>query len=722
MNIRRIITGLYLLFLSAWVFATVSPDPIFQDNMVLQRNKAISIFGKATTENEVSISFNNKDYVATVKNGRWNATIESVKAGGPYTLSIKGSNTLTYSNILIGDVWVCTGQSNMAYTLYALVNKYPEVFETQDLNYSNDEIRYIWTRRVAADLPKEETEVVGSWEKITPSSSLKCSATAYFFAKKIQDQTGIPQGLVLANHGGTSVNSWVSNEVLKSRTEYKHILDDFRELVDNYDINFAQFEKDLAKWIDENVKEGEKFSTLPWDRKKHAPRAPLGSNHIKRPAGLYNGMIAPLTQLSVAGIIWYQGENEAYDFNDALWYNPMFKDMITEWRSQWGSTLPFYFAQLAAFQSPSETPVESEWVRLREAQAAALELPLTGMAVLTDAGKKNDIHPPYKKQAGERMALHALKDVYQKQLISSGPRYKSHTLSGNKYHVVFDNLGEGLQTNTVLLDDETIEKTTLKGFSICEKKLNWKWANAKIINDSTVEVWHDEIVEPFALRYAWASFPLCNLYNSESLPAVPFRTDSLPHNALPSGVNDIYEVIIPEDISVGEQVKLRISYSATVASEIHLSLFQKTPWKNIITASSKVTEGSGWNEIEVHIPSNATAGPHTWVVSIGAENSNWRDWVGKTNRNFNLKAALTSSLESIKKPEYVVYPNPTQDHFFVSGLRGTEQITLFNLKNKALKQTSQVQNEMNISEFNAGLYLVQIKSESKSSIHKLIIL
>lgn len=356
-----------------------------------------------------------------------------------------------------------------------------------------------------------------SWRLCEEESALKFSALGYLFGAKLQPAIGVPVGLIHATVGATRADSWISQSTLESRPEFKSILDDYEVARRNYPAAYQKYEAALAAWK----------ALPPADRARtKLPAAPMGPGHLRRPTALYNSMIAPLQQFTIKGVIWYQGEGNA---GLPLQYRTLFPALITSWRQQWGQgDFPFLFVQLAAFKQPTPEPEEQSWAWLREAQAMTLALPQTGMAVAIDAGHQTNIHPPYKPVVAERLAAAALEVAYGRAVVAAGPTFRRLTVTGREAVLEFDNIGGGLIAKAVDFDGgHHVSAEELKGFAACGEDRVFKWANATIRGDTVVVTCPDGAT-PAAVRYAWSDFPLCNLYNKEGFPAVPFRTDQYP--------------------------------------------------------------------------------------------------------------------------------------------------------------------------------------------------
>jgi sialate O-acetylesterase len=474
---------------------------IIGDHMLIQRGIKAPIWGKADPGEEVTVALGDQE-ARTVANekGRWIVRIGPFEAGGPHMLTIKGTNTLTFQDVLVGEVWVCSGQSNMQWSVNQASGAAAEIGQA---NFPN--IRLFYVKRTVADTPQED--VVGSWEHCTPWTVEGFSAVAYFFGLELHKAYGgLPIGLIHTSWGGTPSEAWTSRPCLEADPDVKPLLDYWDEEAANSEAQMAEYERKMTEWkqaADEAKARGEEAPKAP-----QRPSDQRTSPH--RPASLYNAMIAPLLPYSIRGGIWYQGESNA---TRAYQYRSLFPMMITDWRHSWGQgDFPFLFVQLANFRNWADP---RSWAELREAQLMALSLPSTGMAVAIDIGETYDIHPKNKQEVGRRLALAARAIAYDEKLTYSGPIYDSMVIEGDRIRLRFKHVDGGLIS----------KGGPLKWFTIAGENHRFVWADAKIDGD-TVVVHSDAVQYPVAVRYAWWDDPLgCNLYNRDGLPASPFRTD-----------------------------------------------------------------------------------------------------------------------------------------------------------------------------------------------------
>ena len=642
----KVITLTLISFVLLPASAQVRLPRFFGDNMVLQRNQPIAIWGLASPDEKVRVIFNEKKYRTKADAyGKWSVRLDAQPAGGPYELQVSGENTLTFTNVMVGDVWICSGQSNMEWT----VGKFPYA-EREAKDADLPDIRLFTVPRDKSFLPK--TDITGGvWKPAVGDQILDFSAVAYFFGRHLNSHLKIPVGLISASWGGTMIEAWKSEEGLEKLDYFKGILElnkngrlietnrrlqrDRDRWIDQYYDNGPGMENQwylpetsLSSWTNITVPGFWENQLLPdfdgtvWYRKEfQLPEKPVAKNHVLRleriydhdlvwingkkvggsfdnrrrrqykvpasvlkpgknvlvvrvfdtggtggfrgqsnwfniqpvdnsgspvglagtwrfakgldlsegpiptfprseiwpndyPTLLYNAMINPLTPMAMKGVIWYQGESNA---GRAEAYRALFAGMIEEWRTKWGQgNFPFLFVQLAGFDTPRQ---HHDWPALREAQAMALELPNTGMAVAIDIGESDNIHPKNKQEVGRRLGLTALKITYGQEIVHSGPVFKSMNTSGQKAFLEFDFAEEGLQVKG--------RYGYVKGFAVAGEDRKFYWAKA-YLEDRKVVVYSDSVTRPVAVRYAWEDYPDANLFNKEGLPMAPFRTDDWP--------------------------------------------------------------------------------------------------------------------------------------------------------------------------------------------------
>jgi sialate O-acetylesterase len=445
-------------------------SPLFSDGAVLQRGMPIRVFGAAEPGMQVDVTLAGQSVMALANgDGRWGVWLEPLEAGGPHELR---ANHLVVRDVLVGEVWICSGQSNMEWPLGWAADPEATVAAASD-----GQLRLFKVPRAAADEPRrtaaegtdiENQPVESGWAPCAPDAARLFSAVGYHFGSELRTALDIPVGLIQCAWGGTAAEAWTEADAFSADPS----LDASRLRIDLADHN--------------------------------------------RPSQLFNGMVAPLIPTAFRGVIWYQGEANAGYARD---YRDLFPAMIRSWREAWARPeLPFLFVQLAAFLPRHEQPTESAWAELREAQAMTLALSHTGMAVTIDIGNATDIHPKNKLDVGRRLARLARADVYREAgLVSCGPTFKEMTVGDGEVRVSFAH-ADGLAS-------KGSEPT---GFAVAGADRVWHWAAARIEGSDAV-LSSKDVLEPVAARYAWADNPACNLYNGAGLPAVPFRTDDWPH-------------------------------------------------------------------------------------------------------------------------------------------------------------------------------------------------
>jgi len=602
--------------------------------MVLQRNVNLKIWGWANPHEKVKLSFNNRKFetIASV-DGKWLIILPKMKAGGPYTMTIEGQNSITLTDILIGDVYFCAGQSNMVLAMERLKENYPN--EVKDDNFPQIRNFFVPTKadvsKVSPDLPK------GEWKLASGKELLEFGGVTYFFAKKLYQEYKIPIGIINSSVGGTPVEAWMSIDAFKDFPAIEAQIKNFRDTAymnslkgNGLSIPAKTFQLSYVPktwhrfwmpgyWADQGARNlngilyfkkeidvpagmtglpaklfigriidadstfinGVFVGNITYQyppRRYNVPANLLkpGKNIIlvkvtntsgkggfvpdknyslqangqiidlrgewdyqvdqvfpkptysqpaqqiiqpivaqNSPTGLYNTMVAPAINYAISGFLWYQGETNA---GKPGAYAKLLPELIKDWRNKWElGDIPFLFVQLPNYMDVDYVPVESDWAQLRQSQLQTLKVVNTGMSVGLDAGEWNDIHPLNKKQIGERLALWAEKLIYRKKnVVYSGPIYRSATVRGNNMILNFDHVGSGLIAKG---------EPKLYHFAIAGADKKYVWAQAKI-EGNTVIVWNDSISSPVVVRYAWADNPEgANLYNAEGLPAAPFEAE-----------------------------------------------------------------------------------------------------------------------------------------------------------------------------------------------------
>ena len=508
--------------------AEVKPNALFSDNAVLQQGVPVPVWGTAAPNEKVTVEFAAQQKTATADaQGKWQVTLDPMPASNaPQDLKISGNlktqlSNLKCASVLVGEVWICSGQSNMAFLLKGAGNA---TTETPTANYPK--LRMFTVTQKTALYPL--TEMTGKWVECSPTTVGTFSAVGYFFGRDIHKATGAPVGMIHTSWGGTPAESWTSLTGLEKDQQLKGYVDSVRKLMANYAAASAQLPQALAdyaaklkvwntevgwalkkadeEWRKESVKTLAAGKT-PARRPEPATPRPLppaaldGGNH--GPTTLYNAMIAPLIPYAIKGAIWYQGESNS---GKAFEYRTLFPRMIADWREHWNQgDFPFLFVQLA--------PLGDRWKELWEAQLLTWKkTPNTGMAVTTDVG--GSLHPLQKEPVGTRLALAARAVAYGEKIEYSGPEYDSFKIEQNRVIISFKHLGGGL----------VAKNGPLKGFSIAGADKKLVEATAEIQGD-TVVVTSDKVAAPVAVAYGWSRGADFNLWNKAGLPASPFRTN-----------------------------------------------------------------------------------------------------------------------------------------------------------------------------------------------------
>ena len=502
--------------------AEVRLPAIFSDHMVLQRDRPLPVWGWGEPGEKVRVALG-RELVETIvsETGKWQCTLGSQGVSrDPMDLIVSASNEIRIRDVLLGDVWLCSGQSNMEWALGGC----DATADIQSSNYPL--IRHFGVECHFASTP--QNDVKGTWSVSKPETSPGFTAVGYYFARRVHLETGVPIGLVRSSVGGTNIECWMSQETLMGTPSLEPFARLMRDSLAHYQKDLAEVVPSVEEWTlkaKDAIKESREIPMPP-----AVPDFPFGEKMFRpRCVTLHNGMIHPLKSFAMRGVLWYQGENNAGNVADGLQYLEKKRAMIADWRNWFGDPeLPFYFVQLAAWQKPSRDPANADgWAYFRDAQRRCLSLPNTGMAIAIDIGDADDIHPKNKFDVGERLARWALANQYGKKLEVSGPLYRRLRVEGNKAVVEFDHVGAGLMVGQKQGREAAMPSVDapLKRFAMAGSDRIWKWADARIEGE-TVVCTHSEIENPVAVRYAFTMNPEgANLYNRDGLPASPFRTD-----------------------------------------------------------------------------------------------------------------------------------------------------------------------------------------------------
>jgi sialate O-acetylesterase len=482
--------------------AAVKLNGMFTDNMVLQQGKKVPVWGTAESGEKVTVSIDRQKANVKAKDGKWMVWLKPMKAGGPFEMTVGGQNTITLKNVLVGEVWICSGQSNMGWPVSQTVNA-QEVMA----NSANPQIRLYHVPNTTSDTPL--TEVKGAWTECGPQTVPNFSAVGYYFGRDLQAALKVPVGLINTSWGGTPAEAWTSRQTLENTPGLKVILSDWERYIEReYPKKLQAWQTDMERWKQEAERARKQGENPPRE-----PQKPWGPDFFCRPCCLYNAMIHPLLPYAIQGAIWYQGESNA---GRAYQYRTLLPAMIKNWRQDWQTgDFTFLTVQLAPFDGRMK---ENSWPELREAQLLTTRaMPNVGMAVITDLGDKMDIHPKRKAEVGARLALLARAIAYRQRLVYSGPEYSTMKVKGDKVILSFKHVGGAL----------VAKGGELKGFTIAGKDEKFVPAQA-VIEGNTVVVSSPEVKAPVAVRYGWLNYPEVNLFNKEDLPATPFRTDDFP--------------------------------------------------------------------------------------------------------------------------------------------------------------------------------------------------
>ncbi len=495
---------LALLFLcSPGLRAEVVLAAPFQDHAVLQRDKPLPVWGRAAPGERITVAFKGQSVGTTTgADGHWIVYLKPVPASAePAELTVTGTNTLTLRDVLVGEVWLASGQSNMEWFVVQSADAEKEIAAA-----THPLIREFKIPRTSVMEPADTA--TGRWSLCSPETVGRFSAVAYYFARNLHRQLGVPIGILNSTWGGTTVEVWTDRFTLKSTEAWTGINTRWEQ-------GFAEFEErsrlhpaEMAAWreAEEKARATKTPNPVPW------PRAPIGPGTAYVPAGLYNGMIAPLQPYALRGALWYQGESNWRRPDE---YAELFPAMIRAWRAQWNQgDFPFYFIQLANYQVPDD-PTGRGWAWLREAQTKALALPHTGMAVAIDIGDPKDIHPRDKQEVGRRLALLARTQVYDISGDASGPVFDSVQREGSALRVRFRHAADGL----------TAGQRPPQALEIAGEDRRFHPATGRIERDTLI-VSAPEVPKPVAVRYAWSNHPGANLFGGTGLPVPPFRSDT----------------------------------------------------------------------------------------------------------------------------------------------------------------------------------------------------
>ena len=489
---------------------------IIGNNMVLQQNHKNPIWGWGNPGELIQVQIANQNHRVEVgPQGYWKVFLDPMPASAaPKVMTIQGSSELKFENILVGEVWLCSGQSNMG---WALGNSDDSDLEIMTANYPH--LRLISVPQVGTQ--EAQTDFDGKWEYTTPEVAKNFSAVGYLFGRRLHLILGIPIGLIDNAWGGSACEAWIPRDRINKLPVAKPYMDQWRETEKTFDYDklLASYQEKLEVWKKQAEIARKEGKPQPGGRPR-TPRNLMTGQH--RPANLYNGILNPIIGYGIKGAIWYQGESNGKRGHA---YREVFPLMIQSWRDAWKQgDFSFYWVQLADFMKEAlEPPTEQTWPELREAQTFTLDkLKNVGEAVIIDVGEGRDIHPRNKQMVANRLVRHALAKDYKMDIPHQSPRYQSMETKGNKIVLSFQHVGQGLYCFDI---------REPMGFAICGEDQRFVWAQARLVGKDKVEVWAEGIENPIAARYAWADNPVCNLYRKDgsiTLPVTPFRTDDFP--------------------------------------------------------------------------------------------------------------------------------------------------------------------------------------------------
>lgn len=489
--------------------ADVRLSKLFSDHMVLQRDKEVPIWGWADPGEEVTVKFAGQTVKATADDkGAWKVKLAPLTTcADPATLTAQGKNTVTVSDVLVGEVWICSGQSNMGMTVNGCTDADLETLTAK--RYKS--IRLLTLSTQGTQEPTAEPDQM--WKTCDAVSVASFSAVGYFFGRQLNQALDVPIGLINNAWGGSACEAWIRRDLLEGNALYAPLMARWKKTETEFDLEKAQAEhrQRMDEW--KAKAEAAKAAGKVAPPQPRAPQNQLTGQH--RPANLWNGRIKPVLGLAIRGAIWYQGETNA---DRAYQYREMFPLMIKNWRDEWGQgEFPFYWVQLADFKAETAQPSDSAWAELREAQTMTMsKLPNTGEAVIIDLGEGNDIHPRQKLEVGRRLARWALAKDYGVKLSYRSPTFVGVDKQPGKIVVTLSETNGGLRAHDV---------AEVRGFTVAGEDKQWKPAKAKILQPDKVEISCPEVPNPVAVRYGWADNPICNLYSKEGLPVTPFRSD-----------------------------------------------------------------------------------------------------------------------------------------------------------------------------------------------------
>lgn len=514
-HFKTLVLSLTLSAVAIHAQANLKLPAIIADHMVLQQKQSNPIWGWDKAGTEVTVTLGDQVKKATAgDDGKWTVKLDPLDASyDPKTIVVEGTSKQVIKDVLVGEVWMCSGQSNMG----MMVNG-DWKFEVESLASNHPGLRLITVPRVGTQ--ELQDDFVGNWESANPTNCQTFSAVGFFYGRYLHEILDVPVGLINNSWGGSAAEAWVRRSSLEKDPRFKQLAESWktREAYIDSDAAKAKYEAELEAWKTKAAEAKAAGKQVP--RAPQNPEALLTGN--ARLGNIFNGMVYPTLGYGIKGVIWYQGESNA---GRAWEYGQLFPYMIEQWRAEWGQgDFPFYWVQLADFRSEVDQPGESSWAELRESQTKTMSLPNTGEAVIIDLGEGTDIHPKNKYDVAARLVRWALAKDYGIDIEPQSPTYREVSITGNKAVLKFDHIGGGLRT---------VDVTEVRGFALCGEDEKWVWADAKITGNDTIEVSSKDVAAPVAVRYAWAENPVCNVFGKNGLPLTPFRTDDFPMTTKP---------------------------------------------------------------------------------------------------------------------------------------------------------------------------------------------
>ena len=505
-----VLAGLAFCLISASLRAEVTLGSPFTDDMVVQRDKNVIVWGKAGEGEKVIVDFRGETFMTEAKDGKWMVTLRPGKEGGPFEMMVQGKNEIRLHNILVGEVWLASGQSNMSYLVQTANVPAEQLAEAKAMAAShNPAIRFFMVKTRGIDEPQDDA--VGQWTVATPDTVGRCSAVAWYFAVRLHEKLNVPIGLLIPAVGGTPAEMWIPKPAFDATSVASAIRARHAErLAHTTPEMVAKFNADLAAWSAAN-----NTPELRAQNAKSRPKDPYSVATAPIPSRFYNTMVHGLEPYPMRGVIWFQADGNAGHPEE---YGELIKALIKSWRANFHAELPFYYVEMNNMWEAQDKPVGTErnMGLIREAQEAAMELPKTGVVAAIDLCVAHDNpHFPNKQPVGDRLANLALSEVYGLPMGTvNSPAFAGYAIEGNKVRLRFK-YADGLHARG---------DGAVKGFAIRGAKGDWAWAEGKIEGNEIV-VWNSKVPEPVAVRYAWATFPIISVENNAGLPLRPFRTD-----------------------------------------------------------------------------------------------------------------------------------------------------------------------------------------------------